>query len=85
MTPPDDSTVDSATMAFFRAKFERLPGVRSLVIYAAEGSHLVPIHLTSAGAASRNTDVSRATGYSSNFNFDEAFRAAIAQVTIRSP
>ena len=82
--PPDGAQNDSVTDVPFRAQFEPVSGMRSIVVYAAEGSHLVPVHLTSAAATQGPADIRRATGYSANFNFDEAFGTAVAQITIRA-
>jgi hypothetical protein len=81
VAPPDDSSHDSMTDAPFKNKFDRIPGIRSIIMYTADGSHLIPIHLTSSAASSVSADVSRATGYSPAFSFDEAFRNAVAQIT----
>ena len=81
--PQDGSFSDVITEVPCKGQFDRAPGMRSIVVYAAEGSYLVPIHLTSA-AAGGPADITRATGYSASFNFDEAFGSAVAQITIRT-
>jgi hypothetical protein len=78
--PPEGTIKQSMTELPFEGRFEGVLATRWITVYAADGSQLVPVHHTSE-AARGPVDVSRATGYSVNFNFDEAFGIAVAQIT----
>jgi hypothetical protein len=85
--PPNESAPAAAsgerlTEIHLDAHIDRLPGIRSFIVYSAEGPHVVHVHKVAPiqGGTKGSEEILRATGYSDGFSFDEAFRNALAQM-----